>query len=141
MNSNSNSILKFEDTSKLPSHVDAILQQKIRSYLDEGGTYSKLAQEMDAYVRKQYKDAWDLVEDQLISEAQLEQHIKNHCPKRSYINDYARGRPICFRYTNTIANFFNVQYKIRNFDPAEDLAYSIESRAIPGLMSRAETKL
>lgn len=109
-------------TQLLPTHIDSQLHQMIQSYLSKRGhTYATLARDIDDFVRAQYKEAWHLVEYGEITQHELEKHIKDHIPSRSYLHDYAGGRPICFRYTNTIANFFDVKYRIYNFDPSQDL--------------------
>lgn len=109
-------------TEFLPADIDFQLHKAINNYTAKSGqTYATLARDIDEFVRHQYKGMWYLVEDGSITQNQLEKHIKDHTPSRSYLHDYAKGRPICFRYTNTIANFFNVKYTIHNFDPSQDL--------------------
>ncbi|MBX2808132.1 MAG: hypothetical protein KTR20_05815 [Cellvibrionaceae bacterium] len=111
----------LEDKS-LPCDVDSQLHKVIIKYLSvDGRSYSTLARDIDRFVRNQYEWIWNLVEEGKITQAQLEKHMKDHTPSRSYLHDYVKGRPICFRYTNTIANFFNINYSISNFNPPEDL--------------------
>lgn len=111
----------------LPASIDFQLHKEINNYISgHGKTYATLARDIDHFVRKQYTEMWNLVEDGVITQNQLEKHIKDHTPSRSYLHDYAKGRPICFRYTNTIANFFKVKYTIHNFDPSNDLQHSLQ---------------
>ncbi len=113
--------------NSFPSEVDYEIHRTIKNYISvKGKTYSTLARDIDEYVRRQYKDIWNLVEEGKLTQARLEKHIKEHTPSRSYLYDYANGRSICFRYTNTIANFFEVDYSITNFNPSEDLDKSLE---------------
>ena len=117
---------KTSAINKLPCELDAVLNALIKDYTNKkGNTYASLAHEMKLFVETQYRDAYALIEEGSIDEDQLEKHIEMHCPRRSYLHQYANGRPICFRYTNTIANFFDVEYTIRSFSPADDLVRQI----------------
>ena len=114
--------LKPKPNTLLPADLDLQIHTAIKHYLTaKNRTYSTLARDIDEFVRRQYKNKWDLVEEGKLTQAQLEKHMKDHTPSRSYLHDYVKGRPICFRYTNTIANFFNIKFIINNFAPPEDL--------------------
>ncbi|GEM_PF-2963579 len=128
MNPTSNQVVSLAYSDEiLPAHIDFQLHEAIESYIShQGNTYATLARDIDHFVRDQYKEMWYLVEEGEMTQHQLEKHMKDHTPSRSYLYDYAKGRPICFRYTNTIANFFEVKYKIYNFDPSKDLHASLE---------------
>lgn len=112
----------------LPATLDMALRSQIYNYLDEEkNTFSTLARDIDQYVRDQYKSSWELVESGMITEEQLLDHISSHCPKRTYLHNYAKGGAMCFRYTNSLANYFGISYRLSSFNPAQDLELSIRN--------------
>jgi len=108
----------------IPSILDEMLYQEIEDYRSiKGNSYAKLSEELNIFVRQQFRDCWNLVDEGRVTADDLEKQIRNQVPSDKYIRDYVNGRPICFRYTNTIANFFGVNYSVSNFDPAKDFKY------------------
>ena len=113
----------------LPAKLDRQLRAEIFDYLEvDEHSFSTLARDIDQYVRHQYRDAWELIEDGCLKEEQLHEHIAAHCPKVEYLMDYAKGGAMCFRYTNSVANFFGIRYRLSSFNPADDLGEAILSR-------------
>lgn len=106
---------------EMPSMLDQRLYQKIDKYREKpGNSYASLSKEITRFVKDQYSDCWGLVQIGQIDQTKLEKSINDQIPGETYIRQYCQGRPICFRYTNTLANFFELEYQIRNFDPAKD---------------------
>ncbi|GLS25598.1 hypothetical protein [Marinibactrum halimedae] len=106
--------------SSSPAQLDHTLQKLIADYV-KVYSWRDLAEHVAASVRRQYAQGEYLVEEGLISSCELEAHMKSQIPSRKYLQDFAKGRPICWRYTNTIANFFGHQYVARNYNPQNDL--------------------
>lgn len=110
-----------QNSFDMPSVLDRVLHREIEGYRQKpGNSYTKLSEELNQFVRSQYTDCWNFVEIGRVSSEELEKNIRYQVPSEKYIRDYCNGRPICFRYTNTIANFFGLEYQIRNFNPAKD---------------------
>lgn len=106
-----------------PAELDDVLRQRILKYTSRRSySYSKLAERLAEFVREQYATAPG-VDD---TDAAVEHHLSMHCPKRSFLNQYAKGGAMCFRYINTVANFFDVQYTLSNFNPAADMQRQYE---------------
>jgi hypothetical protein len=101
-----------------PSELDKVLHLKIQEYME---TYSwrQLAAAVKEFVQDQFKPAYRFVSEGKITPEELEAEIKSHIPSRTYIEDYAKGRPICYRYTNTLANFFQQEYILHNHNPCQ----------------------
>lgn len=102
-----------------PNELDKVLYQKIGDYVHEH-SWRSLAAKVKAFVNNQYKDAFALVTEGKITADELEKEIKSQIPSRTYIEDYAKGRPICYRYTNTLANFFAQDYVLRNHNACDE---------------------
>ena len=105
----------------LPSELDFILHQKIEAYRDKkGNSYRKLSEELYQYVRREHLYLWERVEKGVLEEDDLLKLIKSRVPSDTYIRDFCNGRPICYRYTNTLACFFDVDYTFTKFEGAKD---------------------
>lgn len=102
-----------------PSELDKVLYLKIEDYLNEK-SWRQLAKEVKDFVQTQYKSAYGLVAEGKITPDELDKEIKSQIPSRAYIEQYVKGRPICYRYTNTLANFFGQQYVLSNHNPMEE---------------------
>lgn len=102
-----------------PGELDAILHKMIERHL-KNHSWRELAASVKEFVQQQFKPAYRLVSDGAITPEQLESEIKSHIPSRTYIEDYSKGRPICYRYTNTLANFFAQEYALHNHNPCEE---------------------
>lgn len=107
-----------------PWELDKVLHVKIEQYLEEH-SWRRLAAEVKEFVQGQFTPAYRLVSDGEITPEELEAEIKSHIPSRTYIEDYAKGRPICYRYTNTLANFFQQDYILKNHDPCRQFAHKL----------------
>ena len=114
-----------ENLTLLPCELDKELRHKMSAYLLHNSSWN-LALEIEEYIKITYKKAWSVVRRGRISERQLNKHIKNHCPSKTHLDDFVVGKPISFRYINTIANFFGVNYSINNFDPSNEFLTSID---------------
>jgi len=107
----------------LPADLDAVLRDRIAKWRKRSGnSYIKLERRLKAFVEEQYQQ----LQGAVLSDKALEHHLAMHCPKKSYLNQYANGHAMCYRYTNTLANFFGVNYSLSNFDPAQDLQRSLQ---------------
>lgn len=104
---------------KTPSELDKILHERIQCYL-KNHSWRQLAAAVKEFVQEQFKAADRLVLNGVVTQEQLDSEIKSHIPSRTYIEDYAKGRPICYRYTNTLANFFEQKYTLRNHNPCHE---------------------
>ncbi len=119
------------NVATLPSRVQSVydldktLSKQILDYVN-AHSWRKLARDVSAYVRAQYKPAYRLVAEGSISPDALEGEIKSYLPSRSYIEAFAKGRPICYRYTNTLANFFHQPYEFKNFDPCSQYLVKLD---------------
>ena len=98
-----------------PHALDTYLHACIKKYALEH-SMKKLADQVEIFVRNEFKPAYEKVATGEISPKILEDEIKSNIPSRPYIIQYSQGRPICLRYTNTLAKFFGVQYSIGNYD-------------------------
>ena len=116
--------LYSEPTS--PTELDAVLYQQITKYVDKH-SWRQLAREIKEFVNDQYKPAFARVADGTITPEELEKEIKSYVPSRAYIEDYVKGRPICYRYTNTLANFFRQSYVLKNHDPCSEFLVKLKS--------------
>jgi len=117
---------------QMPAYLDRMLFKKIEEFRRfRGNSYARLSEEINQYVRRLYTECWNLVDEHDdVTEEEIEKSIRSHVPSDRYISDYHRGRPICFRYLNTMANFFGLEYRISNFDPSKDfrIASSLPAR-------------
>lgn len=107
-----------------PYELDASLQRSISELKSRRQFHASLKE----YIEDQYRPALRLVNQQHISEKELNDHKRRHSPSRSYLDNFANGQPICFRFTNTIANVLNERYCLHNFIPAEELLKIAEDR-------------
>ena len=112
-------VTRLPGTPTTPSQLDKILYRKIEAYLREH-SWRQLAEEVKQFVQEQYKPAYRLVSEGQIEPDELEREIKSQIPSRAYIEQYSKGRPICYRYTNTLANFFDQKYILENHDPCQE---------------------
>ena len=106
-------------TSITPCQLDRALYVKIQAYVREY-SWRRLAEDIEKMVRRQFAPALDLVDSEKILIEEVERQIKLNVPSKKYIQDYIQGRPICYRYTNTLANFFAHEYVLRNHNPCDD---------------------
>ncbi len=111
-------------TPTTPSELDKLLYKKIQDFVAKN-SWRSLATEVKSFVNNQYKSAYGLVADGTISPEELEKEIKSQIPSRTYIEEYSKGRPICYRYTNTLANFFNQEYVLKNHDACEEFLIKV----------------
>lgn len=109
-----------------PSELDALLYKKINEYVEQH-SWRALAADVKAFVNHQYKAAYGLVADGTITPEDLEKEIKSQIPSRTYIEEYAKGRPICYRYTNTLANFFGQEYVLKNHNACDEYLIKVNS--------------
>lgn len=122
-----NNVTRLRATPSTPSELDAQLYRRIQNYVTEN-SWRQLASEVKRYVNDQYKSAYGLVADGTISPEDLEKEIKSQIPSRTYIEDYVNGRPICYRYTNTLANFFNQHYVLKNHNPCTEFLVKLNTQ-------------
>ena len=116
----------FGNTFEMPSLLDQRLYQAIENYRNiPGNSWLSLARDVVSYVNKLYEPCWALVEAGRLDKDTLERNIYDNTPSETYIRQFRGGRPICFRYTNTLANFFGLQYTINNFNPAKDFEVNL----------------
>lgn len=115
----------FSTLPATPSELDRFLHHKIQQYL-QTHSWRQLAAAVKQFVQDQFKPAYRLVSDGEIRPEELEAEIKSHIPSRTYIEDYSKGRPICYRYTNTLANFFDQEYVLSNHDPCQQYVSKLE---------------
>ena len=108
-------------------HLDQVLSKLILSYVEEH-SWRKLAAAVNSFVRGQFKPAYRLVAEGKIEPEELEAEIKSYLPSRSYIEAYAKGTAICYRYTNTLANFFQQRYVFENFDPCDQYLFKLDDK-------------
>lgn len=101
-----------------PRELDKVLHLRIQQYL-ELNSRRQLAAAVKEFVQNQFKPAYRLVSEGEITPEEFETEMKSHIPSKTYIEDYAKGRPICYRYTNTLANFFQQDYVLHNHDPCQ----------------------
>ena len=102
-----------------PHALDTRLHACIKRYTAEH-SMKKLAIEVEKFVRGEFRPAYNLVADGKLEPQALEDEIKSNIPSRTYIMDYANGRPICLRYTNTLAKFFDVKFSIGNYNACDN---------------------
>lgn len=107
-----------------PYELDKLLQKQI----NEQGSRRQLHAYLVDYVEQQYSQAQVLLDKGTISPQQLDSHKQKHTPSRTYLDHFANGQPICFRYTNTIANALDTEYYLTNFDPAEELLKAVNDK-------------
>ena len=117
-------ITRLLPTPTTPSELDKLLYKQIQDYVAKH-SWRSLAAEVKSFVNNQYKSAYGLVADGTISPDELEREIKSQIPSRTYIEEYSKGRPICYRYTNTLANFFNQEYVLSNHDACEEFLVKV----------------
>ncbi|WNO08394.1 hypothetical protein [Teredinibacter sp. KSP-S5-2] len=110
-----------------PYELDKLLQKQI----NEQSSRRQLHAYLVDYVEQQYNHAQVLVAKGTISQQQLDSHKLKHTPSRAYLDNFANGQPICFRYTNTIANALDTEYYLTNFDPAEELLKTVNDKTSP----------
>ncbi|GAB1264951.1 hypothetical protein NBRC116493_21490 [Aurantivibrio infirmus] len=108
-------VTRLQTPATSPFELDKSLYAQIKVYVAEN-SWRQLAEQVKVFVRNQYKPAYSLVSEGKLSPDALEKEIKSHIPSRTYIEEYANGRPICYRYTNTLANFFKQEYVLKNHD-------------------------
>ena len=111
-----------ENRLYMPSLLDLEIIKAIHSYRksEKNRSYASLATELGEYVRDLYSNMSEYIKVKGIDLSVLEKHISDQIPSETYIRDFCNGRSICFRYTNTLANFLGVKYEIRNYNPAKD---------------------
>lgn len=112
-------ITRLKTAAASPSELDKSLYAQINAYVEKN-SWRQLAGQVKTFVREQYKPAYSLVSEGKLSPDALEKEIKSHIPSRTYIEEYASGRPICYRYTNSLANFFKQEYVLKNHDSCEE---------------------
>ena len=112
-------ITRLPGVPSTPSQLDKILYRKIESYLQQH-SWRQLAEQVKQFVQEQYKPAYRLVSEGKIEPDELDREIKSQIPSRAYIEQYSKGRPICYRYTNTLANFFEQKYILENHNPCQE---------------------
>jgi len=112
-------ITRLKTVATSPSELDKSLYAQIKTYVEKN-SWRQLAVQIKTFVREQYKPAYSLVSEGRLSPDALEKEIKSHIPSRTYIEEYASGRPICYRYTNSLANFFKQEYTLKNHDSCEE---------------------
>lgn len=105
----------------LPCQIDDLLRHKIRIYLNHSSLWS-LASELEGYVNGLYQDIQGNTKQDKSLERELNRHIKSTTPDRQTLEKFMQGRPIPLRVMNSLANFFHVQYQLKNFRPEEDFA-------------------
>ncbi|TQV81322.1 hypothetical protein FKG94_09530 [Exilibacterium tricleocarpae] len=111
-----------------PCQLDQALYVKIQRYVEEK-SWRQLAQNLEKMVRHQFAPALELVDSERMLIEEVERQIKLNVPSKKYIQDYVQGRPICYRYTNTLANFFAHEYSLRNHNPCDDYIARLTSKA------------
>lgn len=107
--------------------LDKVLSALIHEYVKEH-SWRKLAAEVNSFVHDQYKPAYRLVTEGKITPDALEAEIKSYRPSRSYIEAFSKGTAICYRYTNTLANFFRQRYSFKNFDPCDQYMIKLNDK-------------
>ncbi|GAB1259153.1 hypothetical protein [Aurantivibrio plasticivorans] len=122
----SENVKPFPQVPNTPFALDKTLYHAIAVYL-ETGTWRQLSSEIKDFVRSQYVDAFELVTKGDITPKQLEDEIASHIPSRSYIEQYSKGRAVCYRYLNTLANFFEHKYTLSNHNPCDQFLEKITS--------------
>lgn len=128
------STIEANKVSELPNtqsqsvyQLDKVLSVQIHEYV-KAHSWRKLSEEVRTFVNEQYKPAFKLVVEGKITPDALEFEIKSCRPSRSYIEAFAKGTAICYRYTNTLANFFEQRYAFKNFNPCEEFMIKIEDK-------------
>lgn len=110
-----------------PCQLDQALYVKIQRYVEET-SWRQLAQNLEKMVRRQFAPALELVDSERVLIEEVERQIKLNVPSKKYIQDYIQGRPICYRYTNTLANFFKHEYTLKNHNPCDDYIARLTSK-------------
>lgn len=123
-------VTRFPKVSTSPHQLDKSLYTKINRYVEDH-SWRHLAAEVKAFVHEQYTPAYSLVTEGRITATELEREIKSYIPSRTYIEDYAKGRPICYRYTNTLANFFQQRYALENHNPCDEFLMKLDAGIKP----------
>ena len=121
-------VTHLRSTPGTPSELDATLYKQIQVYVKKH-SWRHLANEVKRFVNELYKPAFGLVADGTISPDSLEKEIKAQIPSRTYLEDYLKGRPICYRYTNTLANFFKQEYVLRKHNPCDEYLIKLKRHA------------
>ncbi|WP_020408957.1 hypothetical protein [Hahella ganghwensis] len=114
------SFLSFETTAELDQALHSYIEQYTKRK-----SFRTLTAEIKKFVIDQFEES-DL-KDRCTAE-EYQAFIKECTPSRAYLQQYVDGRAICFRYTNTLANFFNVRFTIASYNPAVDARQRIKTR-------------
>ena len=112
--------------SPLHSHLDLdkSLKQHITVYIATNSLV-KLEAALANMVYNQFKSSYQRASDR--EKQQIKQEIIFCSPPRQRIRRYLLGDDICFHHLNTLANFFELDYSLKNHDPAT--AYLKERRS------------
>lgn len=114
------------DIARSPTELDQRLRFEAIRLHKSGLSWRQMARDVEASVKARFSDSYQLVSEGKLTTSQLDKAMKPHIPSHTYIQEFCKGRAVCYRYTNTLANFLGVNYTLSNFDPCEEYAKTIK---------------
>jgi hypothetical protein len=99
--------------------LDFQLFEHITNYVNQN-SFVKLEAALTQMVYSQFEAHYQQASE--VEKLAIRKQIERYVPNRQKLKAYLDGHPICYRCTNTLANFFQVPYVLINHDPTRDIS-------------------
>ena len=111
-----------DNTPRTAVELDSKLKLHVKNYLTiKGNSTRTLPEDISSHISHLYL-ALTTDEKAIVDPEELEVDVKKNTPSRTLLMDYYRhGKPMCTRYINALAVFFNQEYSVCQYNPALDL--------------------